>query len=79
VKILQPNKILNILREMARGGAKPERSTTSNIKALVNTIRKGLPDKQHFVLGLYGLEDAYYRVDILTLVDKMMNCGVVVR
>ena len=61
------------------GGAKPKRLTTTNIKALVNTIRKGLPDKQHFALGLYGLEDAYYRVDILTLVDKMMNCGVMVR
>ena len=51
----------------------------SNIKALVNTIRKGLPNKRHFALGLYGLEDAYYRVHILTLVDKMMNCGVMVR
>lgn len=60
------------------GGARPMCSTTSNVEALhvVNHMQAGLQDKRHFALGLYDLEDAYNRVHIPTLAEKMEKLGI---
>ncbi|KXJ05978.1 RNA-directed DNA polymerase from mobile element jockey, partial [Exaiptasia diaphana] len=58
------------------GGARPKRSTTSNVEALLHIMQEGLQNMNCYAIGLFDLEDAYNRVHIPTLADKMIGFGI---
>ena len=58
------------------GGARPRRSTTSNVEALLHIMQEGLQSNSCYALGLFDLEDAYNTVHIPTLAGKMMKYGI---
>ena len=68
----QPQKEGRLRKEVV--GARPKRSTTSNIDALIYTIyTERPPGRRTFSMGLYDLVDAYNRVHIA---DKMIKYGI---
>lgn len=58
------------------GGARPGRTTTSNIEAVLHDIQQGMQEKQHTAVALFDLEDAYNKVDVGILVDKLLGMDV---
>ncbi|KAI8516617.1 hypothetical protein Bbelb_051980 [Branchiostoma belcheri] len=58
------------------GGARPRRSTTSNLDATVHRIQQNMQKQMHTAIGLFDLEDAYNKVDIAIVARKMREMGI---
>ena len=58
------------------GGARPKRSTTSNVEAVVHNAQQAMQERQHTAVGMFDLEDAYNKVNISTLARKMKELDI---
>jgi hypothetical protein len=58
------------------GGARPGRSTTDNVEAVTHSIAQSLQQTKCAAIATYDLEDAYNKVDIRILADKLTKLGV---
>jgi hypothetical protein len=58
------------------GGARPRRSTTSNLDATTHIIQQAMQKHQHTAIGPFDLKDAYNKVDIGILATKMEKMGI---
>ncbi len=61
---------------MQVGGARPGRSTTANVEAVVHDAQQTMQKSQCSTIALYDLEDAYNRVNIQKLVEKLQKLNV---
>ena len=58
------------------GGARPRRTTVSNVEAILHEIQQGMQTSKHTAVALFDLEDAYNKVDVGILSKKMWTMGV---
>ncbi len=56
------------------GGARPGRAT--NIETVVHNIQQAMQETKHTAVGLFDLEDAYNKVDVRILANKMLTMGI---
>jgi hypothetical protein len=61
------------LSTSAGWGARPGRSTTANLEAVTHSIAQSLQQTKCAAIATYDLEDAYNKVDIRILADKLTN------
>ena len=58
------------------GGARPCRTTTSNVETTIHHIQQSLQERKHCAIGIFDLEDAYNKVDVGILAQKLHRLGV---
>ena len=54
------------------GGARPKHPSTSNIEAVVHDIQQSMQSSQHCAIATFYLEDAYNKVEVGILTQKMI-------
>jgi len=58
------------------GGARPKRSTTSNVEAVIHDIQQGMQEHKHCAIAVFDFEDAYNKVNVGILAEKMRRMRV---